>query len=233
MKWNLPVVSQQWLFACAARGTLVSVSEFPVSKDHVSIPSEADANPVEQMTEDGSSSKESTTKDDSERTAQEEVGLETDDVLSTELPALPHKKENMVAVNADKPIADGSSALKQPIKRPSIYSRPFRPSFDLADVMEELQSPACASLRSRKSRGSRNSFPLDDFFAENIKQTLQKFGTVAPPTREGEDDGAWTAYDEQQREKVNSRSQLIWFTQLLRLQNYLLLSPTILNPLPN
>lgn len=229
MKWNLPVVSQQWLFACATRGTLVSVSEFPVSKDHVSIPSKADANPVERMTEDRSSSKEST-KDDNERTAQEEVGLETDDVLSTEMPALPHKKET---TNADKPIADGSSALKQPIKRPSIYSRPFRPSFDLADVMEELQSPACASLRSRKSRGSRNSFPLDDFFAENIKQTLQKFGTVAPPTREGEDDGAWTANDEQQREKVNSRSQLIWFTHLLRLQNYLLLSPTILNPIPN
>lgn len=229
MKWNLPVVSQQWLFACATRGTLVSVSEFPVSKDHVSIPSKADANPVERMTEDRSSSKEST-KDDNERTAQEEVGLETDDVLSTEMPALPHKKET---TNADKPIADGSSALKQPIKRPSIYSRPFRPSFDLADVMEELQSPACASLRSRKSRGSRNSFPLDDFFAENIKQTLQKFGTVAPPTREGEDDGAWTANDEQQREKVNSRSQLIWFTHLLRLRNYLLLSPTILNPIPN
>lgn len=232
MKWNLPVVSQQWLFACATRGTLVSVSEFPVSKDHVSIPSKADANPVEQMTEDVSSSKEST-KDDNERTAQGEVGMETDNVLSSELPALPLKKETMVAVNADKPIADGSSALKQPIKRPSIYSRPFRPSFDLADVMEELQSPACASLRSRKSRGSRNSFPLDDFFAENIKQTLQKFGTVAPPTREGEDDGAWPAYDEQQGEKVNFRSQLIWFTQLLRLQDYLLLSPAILNPFPN
>lgn len=232
MKWNLPVVSQQWLFACATRGTLVSVSEFPVSKDHVSIPSKADANPVEQMTEDVSSSKEST-KDDNERTAQGEVGMETDNVLSSELPALPHKKETMVAVNADKPIADGSSALKQPIKRPSIYSRPFRPSFDLADVMEELQSPACASLRSRKSRGSRNSFPLDDFFAENIKQTLQKFGTIAPPTREGEDDGAWPAYDEQQGEKVNFRSQLIWFTQLLRLQDYLLLSPAILNPFPN
>ena len=229
MKWNLPVVSQQWLFACAMRGTLVSISEFPVSKDHVSIPSKADANPVERMTEDGSSSKENT-KDDNERTAQEEVGLETDDLLSTEMPALPNKKET---TNADKPIADGSHALKQPIKRPSIYSRPFRPSFDLADVMEELQSPACASLRSRKSRGSRNSFPLDDFFAENIKQTLQKFGAVAPPTREGEDDGAWTAYDEQQREKVNFRSWLIWFTQLLRLQDYLLLSPTILNPFPN
>lgn len=229
MKWNLPVVSQRWLFACAVRGTLVSVSEFPVSKDHVSIPSKADANPVERMTEDRSSSKEST-KDDNERTAQEEVRLETDDVLSTEFPALPHKKET---TNAAKPIADGSSALKQPIKRPSIYSRPFRPSFDLADVMEELQSPACASLRSRKSRGSRNSFPLDDFFAENIKQTLQKFGTVAPPTREGEDDGAWTAYDEQQGEKVNFRSQLIWFTELLRLQDYLLLLPAILNPFPN
>lgn len=232
VKWNLPVVSQQWLFACASRGTLVSVTEFPVSKDHVSIPSKADANPAEQMSEHGSSSKEST-RNDNERTAREEVDVETDDVLSTELPTLPHKKENTIDVNPDKPNADDSSTLKQPVKRPSIYSRPFRPSFDLADVMEELQSPACASLRSRKSRGSRNSFPLDDFFAENIKQTLQKFGTVAPPTREGEDDGAWTAYDEQQGDKVNFRSLLIWFTRLLRLQNDLLLSPTIFNPFSN
>ena len=81
----------------------------------------------------------------------------------------------------------GGSTEKQPVKRPSMYFRPFRPSFDLADVMEELASPACPSLRGRKSRGSRNSFPLDDLFAENIKQTLQKLGPVAPSARESDE----------------------------------------------
>ena len=176
MKWNIPVVSREWLFACAASGTLVPIDKYPVDKDKMVEMENVDINPLEHLRPD-----ELLTKDKAEevnvKTAQEDIPMEASDPASA-----------MQVADVNKMSCNNGSAHKWPVKRPSIYNRPFRPSFDLTDVMDELASPACRShsLRSRKSRGSRNSFPLDDFFAENIKQTLQKLGTVAPPSR---DDG--------------------------------------------
>lgn len=138
-----------------------------------------DIHPLENLRPD-----EALTKDNAQevnlKTAREEVPMETSDPASA-----------IQVTNINKVTCNDGTTHKCPVKRPSIYNRPFRPSFDLTDVMEELASPACHNLKGRRSRGSRNSFPLDDFFAENIKQTLQKLGTVAPPTREddqGDDD---------------------------------------------
>lgn len=181
VKWNTPVVTREWLFACAASGALVPISKYPVDKDKMIETDNIDIDPLENLRPD-----ELLTKDNGKevnvKTAQEEIAMETNDPAAA-----------MQVANLNKVACNNGSTCKQPVKRPSIYNRPFRPSFDLTDVMEELASPACRShsLKSRKSRGSRNSFPLDDFFAENIKQTLQKLGTVAPPTRDddlGEDD---------------------------------------------
>lgn len=169
------MVSREWLFACAANGTLVRIDKYPVDKSKISEMDNIDGGPLENPTADVASTKEDAQKVNV-RNLQEEIPMETSDAASA-----------VQVVNVDKVTDNQRSTRKQPIRRPSIYNRPFRPSFDLADVMEELASPACHSLRRRKSRASRNSFPLDDFFAENIKQTLQKIGTVAPPTREGED----------------------------------------------
>ena len=178
-KWNIPVVSREWLFACAASGTLVPINKYPVDKDKMIEMDNVDIHPLENLRPD-----EPLTRDDAEevnvKTAQEEIPMETSDLASA-----------MQVANVNKVTCNDGSTHKRPVKRPSIYNRPFRPSFDLTDVMEELASPVCRSFKTRKSHGSRNSFPLDDFFAENIKQTLQKLGTVAPPTREddqGEDD---------------------------------------------
>ena len=173
MKWNIPVVSREWLFACAASGTVVPIDKYPVDKDKVTEMDNVDIRPLENLRPN-----ELLTKDNAEEVnvkAQEEIPMETNDPASA-----------MQVANVNKVTCNNGSTHKRPVKRPSIYNRPFRPSFDLTDVMEELASPACHShsLKSRKSRASRNSFPLDDFFAENIKQTLQKLGTVAPPTRE-------------------------------------------------
>lgn len=201
MKWNIPVVSREWLFACAASGTLVPIDDYPVGKDNAVALGKSGAQPSAGLSKDETRTKENA-PDANARTAQKEVAMEMSDVSAAVQPAS-RTVEFASAVNDDKPTDDHSSAQKRPVKRPSIYSRPFRPSFDLADVMEELASPACKSLRSRKSRSSRNSFPLDDFFAENIKQTLQNLGTVAPPAREDEDgcDGDETD-DEQQEAEV-------------------------------
>lgn len=194
MKWNIPVVIREWLFACAASGTLVPIDKYPVDKDKIIEMDNIDNLPLENLKLD-----ELLTKGDAEevnmKTAQEEIPMETSDLASVQV------------TNVNKVTCNNGSTQKRPVKRPSIYNRPFRPSFDLTDVMEELASPACHShsLKSRRSRGSRNSFPLDDFFAENIKQTLQKLGTVAPPTREddqGEDDNDKTIDEVHQGKEV-------------------------------
>lgn len=173
MKWNIPVVSREWLFACAANDALVPIDKYPVGCDEKIV---MDAHPLENQRMNKSSTKEEP-QNVNLRSADEEIPMETNDAASA-----------IQAVNVNKATGSHGSTQKQPVKRTSIYNRPFRPSFDLTDVMAELASPAFPSLRSRKSRGSRNSFPLDDFFAENIKQTLQKLGAVAPPTRQGDDE---------------------------------------------
>lgn len=176
MKWNIPVVTREWLFACAASGTLVPIDKYPVDKDKEIEMDSIDIRPSENLRLD-----ELPTKGNAEeanvKTAEEEIPMEISDLAST-----------VQVANINKVTCNNGSTHNRPVKRPSIYNRPFRPSFDLTDVMEELASPACHShsLKSRRSRSSRNSFPLDDFFAENIKQTLRKLGTVAPPTREGD-----------------------------------------------
>lgn len=172
IKWNIPVVSRDWLFACASDGTLVPFDKYPVSSDKKLAMDVIDPCPPEELRVDNEDTKDSTQLLNL-KTDKVELPMETTDDAS-----VPHgQKANS---------GSGGSTEKQPVKRPSMYFRPFRPSFDLADVMEELASPACPSLRGRKSRGSRNSFPLDDLFAENIKQTLQKLGPVAPSARESD-----------------------------------------------
>ena len=190
-KWNIPVVSREWLFACAASGTLIPIDKYPVGSDKRFVMDDFNACPSEELRADGLDTKDTALK----------VNIATEDKIPMEIS---DATSSLHAVNVNSATGDHGSTQKQPVKRLSIYFRPFRPSFDLADVMEELASPACPSLRSRKSRGSRNSFPLDDFFAENIKQTLQKLGTVAPPTREGEEenDNDETVADVQHEEKV-------------------------------
>lgn len=173
IKWNIPVVSRDWLFACASDGTLVPFDKYPVSSDKKLAMDVIDPCPPEELSVDNEDTKDSTQLLNL-KTDKVELSMETTDDAS-----VPHgQKANS---------GSGGSTEKQPVKRPSMYFRPFRPSFDLADVMEELASPACPSLRGRKSRGSRNSFPLDDLFAENIKQTLQKLGPVAPSARESDE----------------------------------------------
>lgn len=173
IKWNIPVVSRDWLFACASDGTLVPFDKYPVSSDKKLAMDVIDPCPPEELRVDNEDTKDSTQLLNL-KTDKVELPMETTDDAS-----VPHEQK----ANS----GSGGSTEKQPVKRPSMYFRPFRPSFDLADVMEELASPACPSLRGRKSRGSRNSFPLDDLFAENIKQTLQKLGPVAPSARESDE----------------------------------------------
>ena len=237
VKWNIPVVSQEWLFACAASGTSVAIDDYPVHNDSEDVEVKGAACGSENLSTDMMVTKEDAQKANV-RTGQEDVAMEIGKASSVAAQsAFSHKIECPSTVNSDQPTVDAGNGngQKRPTKRPSIYNRPFRPSFDLADVMEELASPVCPSVRSRRSRASRSSFPLDDFFAENIKQTLQKLTTVAPPTTNKEpqqDDGDRTTDDEQQEEEVRyTYLYCVWFCfrdLWLSTQNFLINVPLVI-----
>lgn len=185
VKWNIPVVSGEWLLACAVTGTLVPVEDYPVGEDFVDADSRKGAHPSDNL---GSEERSPVVKDantENAKPVQEEVAMETSESSAEHLATL-NDLEGQNVVNSDQLPEDNTEAQKRPMKRPSIYNHPFRPSFDLTDVMGELASPVRPSVRCRKSRASRSSFPLDDFFTENIQQTLQKIGTVVPPAKVSE-----------------------------------------------
>lgn len=185
VKWNIPVVSGEWLFACAVTGTLVPVEDYPVGEDSADADSGNGARPSDNLGSDERSPVVKGADTESAKPLLEEVAMETSESSAEHLANF-NGLEGQNVVNSDLLPEDHTEAQRHPTKRPSIYNRPFRPSFDLTDVMGELASPIYPSARGRKSRASRSSFPLDDFFAENIQQTLQKIGTVVPPVKDSE-----------------------------------------------
>ena len=68
------------------------------------------------------------------------------------------------------------------LKVPPLFGKPQPPSFDLTDVMEYLQSPCTSSgsssAHSRLSRGSRNSFLMDDYLQEHLQAALKNAGNL-------------------------------------------------------
>ena len=65
---------------------------------------------------------------------------------------------------------------------PAFFGKPQRPSFDLTDALEYLQSPCASSgsssAHSRLSRGSRNSFLMDDYIQEHLQAALKNTGNL-------------------------------------------------------
>ncbi|EDO38946.1 predicted protein, partial [Nematostella vectensis] len=155
-KWKKYATTCNWLFACAKTGELVPVEDFPVLG--------------------------------SENDKQNAVSPQKMDVPLT---SSAHKdKTDTNGVDANDDCVDdndgtdddeGEAKIQEHVQRkkpPPLLSKAFRPSFDLSDAMEALASPYVSSLRSRKSRGSRNSFPLDDYFQENIMQAVKRTANV-------------------------------------------------------
>ena len=68
------------------------------------------------------------------------------------------------------------------INKPAGFGRPEKPSFDLTDAIEVLQSPCCSSgsssNHSRLSRGSRGSFLLDDYIQEHMQAALKNTSSI-------------------------------------------------------
>ena len=174
LKWQIPVVSNRWLFACALTGQKVDVKEYPLVIDEKH---PEKMNTEKPIIESRAGNANSVTNDRDQ--GDDHVFVETrghQDCATS----CPDSSVQYGAVDAtDKP-------SNPPISVPTFGRKPFRPSFDTADAMASLASPAPPSLRSRKSRGSHNSFALDDFFVENIQRAVkntEKLGGVHFPSQ--------------------------------------------------
>ena len=54
--------------------------------------------------------------------------------------------------------------------------KPFRPSFDLGDMMDYLKSPASCFTPRTKGRASRGSFAFDEFVGNQLRKALEITG---------------------------------------------------------
>ena len=204
-------MTKEWLFACAATGILVPVEKYAFRLEDKEDGNEIECVPLEDPYSAETGSQSASVSLEVWRCSPEEEAaiMETSDATSVVQPELCLEKEVTVTktVTMDDLTENDRHLSSLPLRRPPFHNRPFRPSFDLTDVMQELASPVVSSLRSRKSRGSRNSFPLDDFFAENIQQTLSKLGGVAPHNKKGEE----IAYEGLESDDQQGHGGLVWY----------------------
>ena len=64
--------------------------------------------------------------------------------------------------------------------------KPFRPSFDLNDMMEYLKSPASCFTPRKDSRVSNSSFALDEFVGDQLRKAVENIGANASQTSDNE-----------------------------------------------
>lgn len=157
LKWNIPVVTCKWLFTCAESGKLHAVEDFPLVDKASSRQTRATSKEdVHQNLEDL----------EHQDGCQKGLGVEVHDA----------EQSDQGIESVTKSVNERSKGLAN---HPNFSTKqPFRPSFDLRDAMQALESPLLPSTRSRKSRSSRNSFALDGFFEENIIKAVQRTGNL-------------------------------------------------------
>ena len=73
---------------------------------------------------------------------------------------------------ASKPLLTPANKARPLLQR----GKPFRPSFDLNDMMEYLKSPASCFTPRTKSRASRGSFAFDEFVGNQLRKALEITG---------------------------------------------------------
>ena len=140
------MVSVHWLFACAVSGKNEDPTDYPLGK----VPDKPAA-----MTK---SPRDSTGVDSG-------IAQTASDVV---------EKQVLVENPNFQPQMAGEDGEVQ--ANPPRGLLAFRPSFDTADALAMLASPACGTpglSRSRRSRSNRSSIGLDDYFAQNIQQALK------------------------------------------------------------
>ena len=167
IKWNIPVVSREWLFACAKSGKMENYKNYLVGCSRESKqPLDMVVNAPPQKPKEVVSVEKSRTE--KELTTQCE---NTKDSTEAKFEANGYNKPHNLE---EKNLAANITQMqKTTVASKPVIQKFFRPSFDLTDALQEVASPLVSGIRSRKSRGSRQSFPLDDLFAENVQQALK------------------------------------------------------------
>lgn len=183
--WNIPAVSTNWLFECACSGTQLAEEPFRIDKEQSEGEEEEEIETVGEKTatsEEFRVPERSGSKSELERANVPELE-ETKDEIKAPL----DKAKDAASTEVSMP----TSAHPVINKPPAYFGRPKRPSFDLTDAIEVLQSPYCSSgsgsssAHSRLSRSSRSSFLLDDYIQEHMQAALKNTGCQLGPRVDG------------------------------------------------
>ena len=188
-RWDVPCVSKDWLFACAANRKLMPMDAYPLKR--------AEEDELEENTEEPAKNEEELAKDRED--GKDEMELEHEVIEDPEIDAkeyeIPVQKAELKMRSSDKVSPDKEKVAdagdyEVPMEvfddkdfvniddhqnQPQLnLTKSFRPSFDLSDAMEALNSPNSSFVQRRKSRASRGSFPLDNLFNENIQKAVKR-----------------------------------------------------------
>ena len=186
-KWGVTCVTKEWLFACGENKKLMPVEDFPLQHEQENEDEGRDEEEKEGKSEDDMNDdnrKEETRYDIKENASEHEVGLVTAQPAvkssSNDHPA--HENGTEESHDQGDNLSANPPAMRPPTT-PSIKvepllqrGKPFKPSFDLGDMMEYLKSPATCFTPRTKSRANRSSFAFDEFVGSQLRKALEITG---------------------------------------------------------
>ena len=185
LKWGVTCVTKEWLFSCGENKKLMPVEDFPLQSKKEKEDDECDDEEKEEKSEEDikdNNREEERRNDVKENAPAHEAGVIAAQpvVSSNNHPAHengteePHDQEDNPSANpkAIHPPSTPSSKVKPLLQR----GKPFRPSFDLGDMMEYLKSPATCFTPRTKGRANRGSFAFDEFVGSQLRKALEITG---------------------------------------------------------
>ncbi|XP_066278683.1 DNA topoisomerase 2-binding protein 1-like [Branchiostoma lanceolatum] len=78
----------------------------------------------------------------------------------------------------------------------------FKPSFDMQDAMDALQSPAVVGSQGQRKRARRSSVPLDALLQQNLEKALSNFSKEGNQPAMGMQQGGQGEEEEEEEEEV-------------------------------
>ena len=189
-KWGVTCVTKEWLFACGEKKKLVPAEDYPLKTENVNNESQDDGNDEEEKQQrngnigsenlkvglgNGLHEEDAPAKKTLASAAEPGVGSSSKThLLEEDLTVVSREQEDCFPANHEQlaPPRTPAKSIKPMLQR----EKPFRPSFDVGDVMEYLKSPATCFTPNKKGRDSRSSFAFDEFVGDQLRKAVEITG---------------------------------------------------------
>ena len=189
-KWGVTCVTKEWLFACGENKKLVPAEDFPLKKEIDNSKSEDDGSEEEEklqngedITSDNSNADQRSVLPEEEAPARKTLASAAESVVASTSKIHPLEEDVAVESREQEDYFPANDEQFEPPRTPAKNikpmlqrEKPFRPSFDVGDVMEYLKSPATCFTPNKTGRDSRSSFAFDEFVGNQLRKAVEITG---------------------------------------------------------